>query len=169
VASGLVAFLGAFLLVDAAFRGSWVVFWVALGPIASVVWALWLLTFRPAILVDDHAVTVLNPLRTTRIPWSAVAAVRLRWQVLVETGDGRIVRCWGGPVVQRPRPVRRGTLSVPQDAAALPAITDRWRERRGVRPADGTVVRGWDRPAAVSGILVGTLLVVTAVVGLLAA
>ena len=107
VASGLVAVLGLFLLGDAAFRGSWDVVLRAAGPIAVLVWALWVLTYRPCIVIDERAVTVVNPLRRTVVPWQAVADVRLRWQIVIETVAGRKVQCWGGPSLPRPKPARR--------------------------------------------------------------
>jgi len=163
VASGLVAVLGVFLLVDAAVRGSWDVLWSAAGPVAAVVWALWLLTVRPAVRLDDDAVTVVNPLRVTRVPWSVVTDVRLRWQIVIETTEGRTVTCWGGPSVRRPRPVRRGELSVPDEPEELRAIRSRWRGRRARSTGDAALHRGWDRAAVVSGAVVAALLVVSAV------
>lgn len=163
MASGLVAVLGGFLLVDAAARGSWDVLWSAVGPVAAVVWALWLLTARPAVRLDDDALTVVNPLRTTRVPWAAVADVRLRWQIVVQTEDGRSVTCRGGPSIRGSRPVRRGELSVPHEPEELRTIRSRWRERRTVRPADRTVHRAWDRPAVGTGAAVVALLLVSVV------
>ncbi len=163
MASGLVAVLGCFLLVDAVARGSWEVVWSAIGPVAAVVWALWLLTVRPVVRLDDDALTVVNPLRTTRIPWAAVADVRLRWQIVVQTVDGRAVTCRGGPSIRGSRPGRRGELSVPYEPEELRTIRHRWRSRRASNPGDTAVRRAWDRPAVVSGAVVAALLVVSAV------
>ena len=60
-----------------------------------------------AIVIDERAVTVVNPLRRTVVPWQAVADVRLRWQIVIETVAGRKVQCWGGPSLPRPKPARR--------------------------------------------------------------
>lgn len=161
MASGLVVVLGVFLLADAAVRGSWDVVWVAVGPVAAIVWALWLLTVRPSVRLDDDALTVVNPMRTTRVPWAAVTDVRLRWQIVVQTADGRSVTCRGGPSIRGSRPVRRGQLSVPQEPEELRKIRQRWRARRAAGAPDSDVRRGWDRPAVETGAAVAVLLLVS--------
>ncbi|QKS17213.1 PH domain-containing protein [Curtobacterium sp. Csp2] len=159
MASGLVALLGLFLLGDAAVRGSWDVVLTALGPLAVLVWALWVLTYRPSIRLDDDALTVVNPLRETRVPWGAVADVRLRWQIVVETTEGRRIPCWGGPSAPRPATTRRGTQQQP---AQMSVLLDRWAERRAAATAGGGAVqRGWDRPALVTGAVAALLLAVS--------
>ncbi len=159
MAAGLVAVLGAFLLVDAGVRGSWDVVLRALGPIVVLVWVLWVLTYRPHIRIDDAAVTVVNPLRRTVVPWAAVADVRLRWQIVVETTSGRRVQCWGGPSLPRPKPAKRGERAVLRQPDEMTVLLDRWSERRAA--AAGDVVRGWDRPALVAGAVALALLVVS--------
>ena len=160
MASGLVALLGLFLLVDAAVRGSWDVVLTALGSITALVWVLWVLTFRPHMRLDDDALTVVNPLRAVRIPWGAVADVRLRWQIVVETTDGRKVQCWGGPSLPRPKSARRGEHPTLPQPAELTVLLDRWAERRGASDA-GAVRRGWDRPALIAGLAALVLLAVS--------
>ncbi|QQD76944.1 PH domain-containing protein [Curtobacterium sp. YC1] len=150
MAAGLVAVLGVFLLGDAAVRGSWDVVLRAVGPVAVLVWGLWVLTYRPCIRLDDHAVTVVNPLRRTVVPWHAVADVRLRWQIVVETVGGRTVQCWGGPSLPRPKPARRGERAVLRQPDEMVVLLDRWSERRD-DATGGDVVRGWDRPAVLVG------------------
>ncbi|MGN7190118.1 PH domain-containing protein [Curtobacterium sp. MCBA15_004] len=162
MASGLVVVLGVLLLADAAARGSWDVVLVALGPVAAAVWVTWVATVRPCIRFDDDAVTVVNPLRTTRVPWPAVRAVRQRWQVLVDTVDGRTVTCRGGPALPRRRPGAGG----PADAPAVRPLLDRFAERRRVAGSagpDAPVETTWDRVPVVLGAVVGVLLVVSIV------
>lgn len=160
MAAGLVAVLGLFLLVDAAVRGSWIVVLDAVGPIAVLVWVLWVLTYRPCIRIDDTAVTVVNPLRRTVVPWHAVADVTLRWQIVIETVAGRRLQCWGGPSLPRPKPARRGERAVLRQPDEMVVLLDRWAERRDVATG-GDVVRGWDRPAVVVGAVALALLVVS--------
>ncbi len=159
--SGLVAVLGLFLLVDAGVRGSWDVVLTAVGPLAVLLWVLWFLTWRPSIRLDDTAVTIINPLRVTRVPWGEVADVRLRWQIVVETSDGRKVPCWGGPSLPRPKPVRKGEPRVLPQPDEMTVLLDRWAERRDAGAAHGAVHRGWDRQALLVGAIAGVLLVVS--------
>ena len=84
MSSGLVVALGLALLVDAAVRGRWDVVLQALGPIAVVVWAVWVLMVRPTVVVQPDRLTVTNPLRVVELPWGAVADVRMRYQIVVE-------------------------------------------------------------------------------------
>ena len=163
MASGLVVVLGVFLLVDAGARGSWDVFWATAGPVTAIVWALWVLTVRPAVRLDDDALTVVNPLRTTRVPWVAVTDVRLRWQIVVQTADGRSVTCRGGPSIRGSRPLSRGELSAAHEPVELRTIRQRWRARRAAGAPDGDVRRGWDRLAVVTGGAVAVLLAVSVV------
>ena len=159
MASGLVALLGMFLLVDAAVRGSWGVVLTAAGPVAALVWILWVLTYRPCIVLDEEALTVVNPLRVVRVPWGEVADVRLRWQIVVETVAGRRIQCWGGPSLPRPKPARRGERPTLPQPVEMAVLLDRWAERRG--EAGGEVRRGWDRPALLVGLAVLVLLAVS--------
>jgi hypothetical protein len=132
-------------------RGSWDVVLAAVGPLAVLLWVLWVLTYRPSIRLDDDALTVVNPLRVTRVPWGEVADVRLRWQIVVEATDGRKVACWGGPSLPRPKPARRGeprTLPQPDEMRVL---LDRWAARRDAGAVGGAVHRGWDREALLVG------------------
>jgi len=163
--------LGVLLLADAAVRGSWGVVLIALGPVAAAVWVSWVATVRPCIRFDDDAVTVVNPLRTVRVPWPAVRAVRQHWQVLVETVDGRTVTCRGGPALPRRRPGAPG----PADAPALRPLLDRFvQRRRAAGPAGpdapvAPVETTWDRVPVVLGAVAGVLLVVSVVTASLTA
>ncbi|PZF53124.1 hypothetical protein DEJ23_15035 [Curtobacterium sp. MCSS17_008] len=123
----------------------------AVGPLAVLFWALWVLTHRPSIQLDDDALTVVNPLRVTRVPWGEVADVRLRWQIVVETSEGRKVQCWGGPSLPRPKPARRGEPRTLPQPPEMTVLLDRWASRHDAGAAGGAVHRGWDRPALLVG------------------
>ncbi|ROP64659.1 PH domain-containing protein [Curtobacterium sp. ZW137] len=163
MSSGLVAFLGLALLVDAAVRGSWDVVLHAVGPIAVIVWGVWVLMVQPSVRVTADRLTVVNPLRVTVVPWGAVADVRLRYQIVVETTEPRKLTCWGGPTLPRPKPARRGERPVMPTSAELSVVLDAWALARDRGAADGEVVRAWDRTAVVSGVVAVLLLVLALV------
>lgn len=163
MASGLVAVLAVFLLADAAVRGSWDVVFRALGPLAALVWGMWVLTFRPHIRIGPDAVTVVNPLRRTVAPWGAVEDVRMRFQIVLDLVGGRRVTCWGGPSLPRPKPARRGEPRGLRQPDEFVVLRDRWSERHD-GASDGPVVRGWDVPALVAGAVVVVLCVVALLV-----
>ncbi|PCN49454.1 hypothetical protein Csp2054_00365 [Curtobacterium sp. 'Ferrero'] len=163
MASGLLALLALFMLGDAAVRGSWDVVLRAVGPLAALVWVLWVLTYRPHIRLDRDTVTVVNPLRRTTVPWGAVEDVRMRYQVVLDLEGGRRLTCWGGPALPRPKPARRGEPRVLRQPDEFVVLRDRWAERRD--PAEhGPVVRGWDTPAVIAGVVVVVLCVVALLV-----
>ncbi|KQS08859.1 PH domain-containing protein [Curtobacterium sp. MCLR17_007] len=164
MSSGLVVALGLALLVDAAVRGRWDVVLQALGPIAVVVWAVWVLMVRPTVVVRPDRLTVTNPLRVVELPWGAVADVRMRYQIVVEATDTRRVTCWGGPTLPRPKPARRGERPVMPTSPELSVVLDAWAVARDRGLDGGTVTRRWDRPALVVGAVAVVLLVVSLLV-----
>lgn len=133
----------------------------AIGPLAVLLWGLWVVTYRPHVALDEQAVTVVNPLRVTQVPWGDVADVRMRWQIVVETTEGRRVSCWGGPSLPRPKPARRGEPRTLPQPAEMSVLLDRWAARREAGAAGGAVHRGWDRPALLVGFVTVLLLVVS--------
>ncbi|MCJ1713212.1 PH domain-containing protein [Curtobacterium sp. VKM Ac-2922] len=165
MSSGLVVVLGLALLVDAAVRGSWDVVLQALGPIAVVVWGVWVLMVRPTVVVTPDQLTVTNPLRVVELPWGSVADVRMRYQIVIETTEPRRLTCWGGPTLPRPKPARRGERPVMPTSGELTVVLDAWAvaRDRGVDNA-AAVVRRWDRPALVAGAVALALLVVSLLV-----
>jgi hypothetical protein len=54
----------------------------------------------PGIVLDDDALTIVNPLRTVRLPWSAVTAVRMGWVLTITAGPARY-RAWAAPGPRR--------------------------------------------------------------------
>jgi len=161
VSSGLAAFLGLALLVDAAVRGSWDVVLTAIGPVAVVLWGIWVLMVRPSVRVAADDLTVVNPLRRTVVPWGRVADVRMRYQIVVETDDSRRLTCWGGPTLPRPKPARRGERPVMPTSGELTVVLDAWAVARDRGAGTGPVVRSWDRVAVLAGVVALVLLAVS--------
>jgi hypothetical protein len=149
---GLAAAVSAFLVGDALVRGDWALGLRALGIVALVLWVVWVLLVRPSIRVDDEAVTVVNVLRTVRVPWSEVAYVGMRFQIVLETRSGAEVRCWGGPTLPRPKPARRGERPVMPHAREVDVLRDAQDRHREDPVLPGVVVtRAWDTVAVAIG------------------
>jgi hypothetical protein len=161
VSSGLAAFLGLALLVDAAVRGSWDVVLAAVGPVAVVLWGIWVLMVRPSVRVAPDALTVINPLRRTAVPWGRVEDVRMRYQIVVETDEPGRLTCWGGPTLPRPRPAPRGERPVMPTSGELTVVLDAWAVARDRGVGAGPVVRSWDRAAVLAGVVAVVLLAVS--------
>jgi len=70
---------------------------LTLAPIFGfVVVASWSLFWAPTIAVDEVGVTIVNPLREWRVPWSAIRGTESRWALTVVT-PGRKITAWAAP------------------------------------------------------------------------
>jgi hypothetical protein len=162
VTFGLVAFVSVFLVVDAAMRGRWDVVAMSVGWVALALWLIWAVQVRPSIRVTPAALTVVNVLRVTRVPWPDVADITMRYQIAVATESGVRVRAWGGPALPRPRTSRDGAPSRPggREMDVLLDAHERWRDE----PTGERTTRFWDVPVLIAGgacvlAAVGSLLV----------
>lgn len=144
--------LGAFLLGDAFVRGG-VVQGLLLAPwVLLAVWIIYTLLYAPFIATDENAIVIANPLRVTRVPWPSVTDIRLRWQVTVDTAEGRSIAAFGGPSPSRPSRVGRGAWSsVREEAERMPAavreleeIRSAWEEHAPEAPDEAISVT-WNR------------------------
>ena len=152
--------------------------------LAAAVAAVWAVFWRPAVVVDDDAVLLLNPVRDVRVPWPALEDVDTRF-ALTLTASGRRYQSWAaaapgrglglsrgpadrGPVLPagagaggvKHRPSR--ALTSHSGAAAF-MVEQRWEARRdagapGDVPAAVTVRRHLDLASVVAGgVLLGVL------------
>ena len=146
-----------------------------LGAVAAVAALGW----RPAVVVDDEALTLVNPLRTVRLPWSAVQDVTMGW-VLTVTADGVRHRAWAVPgpgsmaapyerrwteesTLERLAPAavdRAGGagLGAVGLGAASTVVAQRWAQRRDLPVPDGAPgVRVHVSPAGAALLLTAAL------------
>ncbi len=109
---------------------------------AAVSGLLWVMCWRPAVVIDDAAVTVRNPLRDVRIGWSALDEASFGWSLRLRAGDlsCRAVAAPGpasmsalydrhvtpGGVLERDAVALAGRRPAP----ALLAVRQRWEARR---------------------------------------
>jgi hypothetical protein len=113
---------------------------------------------RPAVIEDLRGVTVLNPLRTSEIPWAAITDVDVVDVLRVHTADAT-VRCFAVPR-RRPRPAKLqlsprnyGFPAVPGDVARRDALNT----PAGVSRADYIASRLLDKAKEQRGTSAGTL------------
>jgi len=69
-------------------------------PLALVGLAAYAVLWRPRLVVDDDAVTVVNVLRTIVIPWSALIDVDTKFSLTLRTPNGRY-SVWAAPAPGR--------------------------------------------------------------------
>ncbi|WP_069109272.1 PH domain-containing protein [Jiangella alba] len=103
---------------------------------------LWAVCWRPAVVIDDAAVTVRNPLRNVRIGWSALDDASFGWSLRLRAGDV-VCRAAAAPgpasmsalydrhvtpggVLERDAVALAGRRPAP----ALLAVRQRWEARR---------------------------------------
>ncbi|MGL4243327.1 MAG: PH domain-containing protein [Beijerinckiaceae bacterium] len=166
---------------SALLRGVW--------PGLLAVAAAWAVFWRPAVVVEESAITVRNVFRTHRVPWAAIQRLDTKWALTIHTEQGR-VGAWAAPAPTRyavssvdPNDIRviAGAALPPGDAvrpgdtlatasgAAAFVIHRHWSELReegrlDVDPAARRVRTTWDWPV---GTVLGALLVATVVVALI--
>lgn len=90
------------LVVAGDWSGLWRTFW-PLAFFSSLAVALF---WRPGILIEDHAVTVVNVLRTIVVPWPAIVRIDTRFSLTLFTPERRI------PVWAAPSPGIRGAVAI---------------------------------------------------------
>jgi hypothetical protein len=96
----------------------------------------WLVFWHPRVDVTDDGVTLVNPLRTTQVPWAALINVETQYSLSLVTPGGRY-RAWAAPGPGRHQVVTAGN----DELAGM---------SRMARDARGSVAIG-DLPSAPSG------------------
>lgn len=143
--SGVLAALFAYLLIDAAVRAEWAIVLLSLPWMCAVLLVCWMLLIRPCLVIAPSTLTVVNVFRTHIIPWRDVAALQVRYQLVVELTDGTTIRAWGSPTV-RPRRDREADVSTTHRSRAFVGVVeaiDRARDDVGRAPT-GTASRTVD-------------------------
>jgi len=140
---GLAALLSAYLVIDMAVRSSpWDAFLVA-PWLFLVCWLVWLFLVVPRIEADEREARVYNLLRIIELPWTAVAGVRLRYNMEFTLRAGGVVTAWGGSS-------RRLHLSIKRRSAEDPAEDEAQALQRLHAYAEGepaVAARRWNIPA----------------------
>lgn len=154
----------ALLLADAVYRGQWVVLFVSLPPLATIVWVVWILVYRPCIRYDDDAMEVVNVGRVTRMPWPLIVDLTMRFQVVALLADEKKVVSWGGPTMPRTKARRPGD---PLAAAVRPPemdlLLDAWHAHSG-DTTRAAVTRHADAGALAIGAGLGVIVLIEAAV-----
>mgnify|MGYP006171753579 CR=1 FL=1 len=121
-----------------------------IAPVTLLVAATWAAFWRPAVIVDQDAVTVRNVFSTEVIPFENIRRIDTRYALTLETTSGK-VSAWAAPAPGRHRvltagrteanylpestylagTVRPGDLITSDSGVAAAVIRRRWEELRG--------------------------------------
>lgn len=107
-----------------------------IAPLALMAWIAWALFWRPAVVVSDAGVELVNPVRRIGVPWEALAFVDTKYALTLGTGAGRFT-AWAapGPGAMGARRAR------PEHLTGLPESS--YGPEHTVRPGDlGNTVSG---------------------------
>jgi hypothetical protein len=80
---------------------------LGLLPIATIALLIWLLFWRPAIIVEDAGVTLVNQFQTVVIPWAKIVDVETKWSMTIVTPARR----YRGAAAPAPGAVYRPNMS----------------------------------------------------------
>ena len=138
------------------------------GPILVAVGALlWGVFWRPAVVVDDDGVELLNVVRDVHVPWPVLEGLDTRFALTLHVGDRRY-RSWAAGAPGRPAPLAqhgtprdhvatgddsavRSSRSLRADSgAAAFMVEQRWEQRRSATATGDERVRTtwfWPWPA----------------------
>jgi hypothetical protein len=99
--------------------------WGLIGTVVLALVMLWLFVVRPAAIVHDEGIRLVNPLSVVDLTWPVVTEVRSKW-ALELVAQGRKYTAWGVPAdSRRPRHGRdlftmRNRAGMGQPAASAP-------------------------------------------------
>lgn len=126
---------------DWAIQGTSMRLAVTVGAIMLAVTGLvYALGLRPKVVADDEGITVLNPFRDHRVPWTAVKDVDTADWVLVRTAGDKTTYCWALYVSARAR--RRATAQPSKSLARIsPRLPDEARYLASLPPAEAIAAR----------------------------
>ena len=99
------------------------------APLALMAFAGWALFWRPAVVVSDSGVELVNPLRRIGVPWEALAFVDTKYALTLVTESGRF-SAWAAPAPG----VLGARHARPENVTGLPEST--YGPAQSVRPGD---------------------------------
>lgn len=128
----------------------------SVAPVALVVALGWAVLWRPRAVVDEDGVTLVNIVRTVRVPWQRFRSADTRWALSITTTQGRTYSSWAVPagsgfgsrlapsgrMFGEHSPADRKLASAGTAEAAAVAIGERVPDRRAQTVRGGAVGGG---------------------------
>ncbi|MET4093345.1 PH domain-containing protein [Arthrobacter sp. UYCu712] len=99
------------------------------APLVLIAFLGWQLFWLPAVVVDDHGISLENPFRSIVVPWAALVHVDTRFALTLVTAE-KSYTSWAAPAPG----IWGGRHARPEDLQGLPATT--YGPGKSVRPGD---------------------------------
>jgi len=137
------------ILVDLAVEGRNHVAVVTAAVVLAISGIVYACAWRPRIVADAAGITVINPVRDHRVPWTAVTkvdvvnAVRIHCSPVPGAARGKVLYSWA--VQSSPRSARKAALRREVSAQPRARLTPR---PRSLQPPPGAVPRYGEMPDA---------------------
>jgi hypothetical protein len=110
--------------------------WALVASVTLALVLLWLFVVRPAAVIDDEGIRLVNPLRVVDLTWPTITEVRSKW-ALELVAEGKKYTAWGVPADPGRPKYGRSLLTVPANRMAkVGSVT-----ASGTEPAEERVVR----------------------------
>ena len=91
--------------------------WALISSVVLALVLLWLFVVRPAAVIHDEGIRLVNPLRVVDVTWPTITEVRSRW-ALELVADGKKYTAWGVPADPGRPKYGRSLLTVPANRMA---------------------------------------------------
>lgn len=110
--------------------------WALLSSVTLGLVLLWLFVVRPAAVIHDEGIRLVNPLRVVDLTWPTITEVRSKW-ALELVAEGKKYTAWGVPADPGRPKYGRSLLTLPTNRTAKASSVT----TSGTRPAHESVKR----------------------------
>ncbi|TQM63949.1 PH domain-containing protein [Humibacillus xanthopallidus] len=110
--------------------------WALVSSVTLALVLLWLFVVRPAAVIHDEGIRLVNPMRVVDLTWPTITEVRSKW-ALELVADGKKYTAWGVPADPGRPKYGRSLLTVPANRMAKAGSVT----ASGTRPAEEPVKR----------------------------
>jgi hypothetical protein len=91
--------------------------WTLVSSVTLALVLLWLFVVRPAAVIHDEGIRLVNPMRVVDLTWPTITEVRSKW-ALELVAEGRKYTAWGVPADPGRPKYGRSLLTVPANRMA---------------------------------------------------
>jgi hypothetical protein len=142
--------------------------WKFLPWLLFIAWGIYVLLWRPCLLIRTDGIFIRNILRDHEVPFAELKAMRVIQNVSFDTTAGRIPS-WGAPGAGKLGPKISsgpGTMTaLPPTQAAVQTAWDAWERSLDSQPEQqANVASSWNLPSGVVGVLLLVLCIASALI-----